>query len=178
MALNRILSLALAILTFPALAGCTTESGNTRDPSQWMPKGYVHQDETPLSTPAPSSPWHAGAVIHDTEALSTSTAAWQGAAFELVDKIDANLPKDGTPLNLSAEKGSLWKGEQDNSLDHYLRQVLIQRGYNLTTVPDAGLKIVHKVEKAKTDKIYNLTISTLNAKGKVAATATVPAVLP
>lgn len=63
----------------------------------WMPNGYRFQDDTPLSSPAPSRPWVDEAAIHDTEKLASNTAAWQGAVFELVEKISPSLPTDGSP---------------------------------------------------------------------------------
>lgn len=166
---HRFLSLSLAFVSLVALSACAAQS---------LPKGYRYQDDTPLSSPQPSSPWDEKAVIHDTEKMSTNTAAWQGAVFELVDKLELHLPKDGTPLNITAEKGLL-KGDLDNNaLDHYLRQTLIQRGYNLTTIPNAGLVLSHKVAKAKLPKTYDISVSVLDAKGKAMVTESVAAVLP
>jgi len=183
MVFSRFLSLsAICVASLGLLSACTSVDNvpgstvrSTLLSTQSMGKGYRYQDNTPLSSPAPSSPWVNSAVIHDTEAMSAQNAAWQGAVFELIDKMDANLPKDGTPLNITSKLG---QNANDASLDHYLRQALIQRGYNLTTVPDAGLKISSKVEKSKTERTYNISMTILDTKGKVLANQTTPAVLP
>ena len=169
MVFNRPLSLSLAFASLLALSACAAQS---------YPKGYRYQDDTPLSSPQPSSPWDDKAVIHDTEKMATNTAAWQGAVYELVDKLEPHLPKDGTPLNITAENGLLKGDTSNNALDHYLRQTLIQRGYNLTTISNAGLILSHKVKKAKLPKTYDISVSVLDAKGRPVATETVPAVLP
>ncbi len=151
------------------LSGCTTFA------PQSMPKGYTYQDNTPLSSPAPSSPWHDKAVITNTENMGTNTAAWQGSVYELMDKMDANLPKDGSPLNLVAEDSS----NQSLAFDHYLRQTLIQKGYNLTTLPKTGTPLFYGVKKAKDAHAYVLTTSLKDAKGdKTISSASVNAVLP
>lgn len=145
---------------------------------QAMPKGYKYQDDTPLSSPAPSSPWNKTIVINNTENISAQTAAWQGAVYELLEKLEPNLPKDGTPLNLSSDRYSFMKGAKDNSLDHYLRQALLQKGYNLTTIPDAGLHIIYLVERSKSPKMYDLIATIMDAKGKEKSVATVTAAFP
>jgi hypothetical protein len=115
-----------------AMTACTT--GNQ---PQWMPRGYTHQgDNTPISSPQPSSPWSNSAVIHDTDAMGESTAAWQGAVFELLEKLGSHLPQDGTPLLLVANAPHT---PQDLALDHYLRQALMQKGINLTNVAGNSL---------------------------------------
>lgn len=111
------LALGVAVVT---MAACT----------QTMPRGYKYQDDTPLSSPQPSSPWNDKAVIHDTENMATSTAAWQGAVFDVLDKLKPALPVDGTPIILIAKPPF---SAQDIAFDHYLRQGLMQKGMNLTT---------------------------------------------
>lgn len=178
-------TLALVSFAVLSLSACTSvddmPTSNTRNnflATQSMPKGYRHQDNTPLSSPQPSSPWVNSAVIHDTDKMSSSTAAWQGAVYELVSKMEPHLPKDGTPLNLSSTKDGILGGADNNTLDHYLRQALIQSGYNLTTIPDAGLQLSHHVAKSKTEKTYNIGMTILDPKGKAVVTEIVPAVLP
>jgi hypothetical protein len=146
--------------------------------TQFMPKGYKYQDDTPLSSPAPSSPWDKSAVISNTENISAQTAAWQGAVYELLEKLEPNLPKDGTPLNLTAAGYGLMKEEKDNSLDHYLRQVLLQKGYNLTTIPNAGLHINTQIEKSKAPRMYDLIATIMDAEGKEKSVTTVTAAFP
>ncbi len=179
------LSLVLSLTSLLALSACTSVDNVPNDTvrstmlsTQSMGKGYRYQDSTPLSSPAPSSPWVRSAVIHDTEKMSASTAAWQGAVYELVAQIEPTLPKDGTPINLTSKGAGLTKDINNASLDHYLRQSLIQRGYNLTTVPDAGLPVTHQVKKSKTPRTYDISMTILDAKGKAVHTETVPAVLP
>ncbi len=173
------------IVSLLALSACTfvdhaPEGGfrNSVFSTQSMPKGYTYQDNTPISSPAPSSPWYRVAAKNNTENISSGTAAWQGAVYELVDKMEPNLPKDGTPLNISSEKSNLMAGAKDNALDHYLRQAFIQRGYNLTTLPETGLQITHKVEKAESIRTYYLTTIIKNDKGDPLFTTKVSAVLP
>jgi hypothetical protein len=98
----------------------------------WMPNAYRFQDNTPLSSPAPSRPWVDEAVIHDTEKLASNTAAWQGAVFELVEKISPSLPTDGSPLFLQEP---VVKTAQNQALDHYLRQALMQKGFHSDHYP-------------------------------------------
>ena len=185
MVLARFCAVSLTFASLIMMSACTYVDrtyddffNNPISSTQSMPKGYTYQDDTPLSSPAPSSPWDKSAAITDSESIGTQNAAWQGAAFELVDKMETNLPKDGTPLNLLPVKQGIMKGSKDNALDHHLRQVLLQKGYNLTTIPDAGLQVTYKVEKSKTPKTYDLTASILDKEGKAVSVATVPAVIP
>lgn len=177
MVLPRIYAVSIALGTLLMLPSCSYVERGSGASYQSMPKGYTYQDDTPLSSPAPSTPWDKTAEIIDTEKLGEQNAAWQGAAFELVDKMSPNLPKDGTPLNLSSEKYSVLKGAMDNSLDHYLRQALIQKGYNLTSFPDAGMKITYKVETTKIPRTYNLITTILDKEAEPLFVTTVPAVL-
>jgi hypothetical protein len=180
MVLPRIYAVSFALMTLLSLSACSNSGGGSGTPvfsAQSMPKGYTYQDDTPLSSPQPSSPWKKSAEISNTENIGAQNAAWQGAVFELVDKMDPNLPKDGTPINLSPEEYSIMDGAIDNAFDHYLRQAFIQKGYNLTSIPDAGLQITYKTETAKTPRTYNLTTSILDKEGKPALVTTIPAVL-
>lgn len=185
MVLNRFSLLLSGLTALMTLSACTTVDTVPNDTvrrtmlsTQSMGKGYGYQDSTPLSSPAPSSPWVKSAVMSDTEKMAAGTAAWQGAVYELVSQLEASLPKDGTPLNLTSEDTGLMVDVNNATFDHYLRQSLIQRGYNLTTVPDAGLHLTHKVQKAKTPRTYNISVTILDAKGKPVHTEMVPAVLP
>lgn len=136
-----------------ALTACST--GNQ---PQSMPRGYTHQaDNTPISSPQPSSPWSNAAVIRDTNAMGENTAAWQGAVFELLEKLGAYLPQDGTPLLLIADAPYT---PQDLALDHYLRQALMQKGNNLTGVSGNALIAHFDVEPLDNN---NLEIAKKNA---------------
>lgn len=163
----------------------------------WMPNGYRFQDNTPLSSPAPSRPWVDEAVIHDTEKLASNTAAWQGAVFELVEKISPSLPMDGSPLYLQEP---VVKTAQNQALDHYLRQALMQKGFTLTTTPGFGhvlqadsgslmetdtLKLAQKEDKfekvsgADLHDFYRLSLVVVGDKGaaplgKASVVATLP----
>lgn len=168
MPLNRFFLLTLGT-SLCVLSACTT--GNT---PQWFPKGYVYQDTTPISSPAPSTPWDNDAKISDTENMSSNAAAWQGAVYELVAAMEPNLPKDGTPLNLSTDSNSA----HNTALDHYLRQALMAKGYNLTTLPKTGTMVISAAEETKTKGSYLLKTSVKDVKGKVTSKSAVTAVLP
>lgn len=106
------------------LAGCSSPFATS-----FLPTGYTYDDDTPITSPKPTQPWMDEAVITDTEALGANVAAWQGAVFELVDKLSLKLPA-GQPLALAVVQPVT---AQKQALDHYLRQALIQRG--ITIVP-------------------------------------------
>lgn len=185
MVTTRFFSMAFALTALLALSACTTVDNVPNDTArstllstQSFPKGYRYQDSTPLSSPAPSSPWVKAAALNNTEKMSASTASWQGAVYELVAQMEPNLPKDGTPLNLSYKDDGFRVDVNNATLDHYLRQSLIQRGYNLTTIPGAGLQITHEVKKTTTPRTYNIRMTILGDKGKAVHSETVSAVLP
>jgi len=161
----RFYALSVVISSLFLTTGCSS--------TQSMPNGYTYNDNTPLSSPAPSRPWSKNAVLNDTEAMGTNTAAWQGAVYELIDQLKAQLPKDGTPLNLSNVETGL-----DNSLDHHLRQALIQKGYNLTTQPDAGLRLVQNIKKDKAVDTYIISSFIMNKDDKALFIASISAVIP
>lgn len=167
MSLNRSLLLSLGTSAC-LLTACT--SGTT---PQWMGKGYRYNDNTPLSSPAPSSPWDSD-IKANVENMGANAAAWQGATFELVEALSANLAKDGTPLNLSPKSSS----PEDRVLDHYLRQALMKKGYNLTSQPEAGTAIVCSTKTLKTKDNYQITAEIKDAKGKTTSQSSVNAVLP
>lgn len=169
MSLNRffLLSLGTTALTITACApiGAT----------QWMGRGYKYQDDTPLSSPAPSSPWLDEAVIHDTEKMATNNAAWQGSVYELVDALSPFLPTDGTPLTLTTVAPIT---AHDTALDHYLRQSLIQKGYNLTTTAGGGTTLTYDATGPNKDGNYMLSASLSDSAKKPLGNASVSAVLP
>lgn len=118
------------------LGGCSTF------PTTWMPHGYKYDDNTPISSPAPTAPWNDDAVIVNTDQLASNQAAWQGAVFELMEKVAPQLsPADG-PIVLLARTPNT---NQKQAFDHYLRQSLIQHGLTLATVPGPGPTIVYDV---------------------------------
>jgi hypothetical protein len=86
------------------------------------------------------------AVITDTEALGANVAAWQGAVFELVDKLSLKLPA-GQPLALAVVQPVT---AQKQALDHYLRQALIQRG--ITIVPQEAAAALVTYDAIPLDK--------------------------
>lgn len=119
-----------------ALSACSP-----RETTQYMPKGYRYQDNTPLSSPAPSSPWKAERVITNPEVISSNIAAWQGAAYELIEGLQQYFPQDGTPIGFAT-----WKKDptaQNNALDHYLRQAMMQKGLPMNTKDNTGYVLVY-----------------------------------
>lgn len=115
------------------LGACTPQG-----PNQWMPRGYTYQDDTPLSSPAPSSPWLKEAELKNTDHMSANHAAWQGAVYEIVDQLDGGLSertKLGAPAIFIAAEPPVTN--HDQALDYYLRQALIQKGYKLSPLADA-----------------------------------------
>lgn len=163
---RTLICLAAFTSAVSVLAGCAPgdrawqeSSSHTVFGAQSSPKGYTYQDDTPLSSPAPSSPWIASAVSHDTERMTTNAVAWKGAVFELVGRLEKTLPQNGAPIRvMPEEKWLAGTSAHTTSFDHYLRQALIQKGYNLTTQPDAGALVMYKMTKdaAKKDT-YVLT---------------------
>jgi hypothetical protein len=110
--------------------------------TNWFPVGYTYQDDTPITSPAPTKPWLKDAVITDTEDLASNTAAWQGAVFELVDKISAKVPASAGPIAVQAHEPVT---AQKQAFDHYLRQGLIQRGYAVGTTQAAANTLTYDI---------------------------------
>lgn len=185
---TNILILSASVL---GLAACSPQG-----PNEWIPRGYTHQDNTPISSPKPTSPWLEEAVATDTENMAANTAAWQGAVFELIDGIAAALPQDGSPINVAALAPVT---NQDLALDHYTRQALLQKKMTLTTTDGIGLKLSINseplsnsaaLEQAKTapgfqyvqgmklNGLYLLTASLTKATGEVAAQSKVVGAFP
>lgn len=133
----RFFTLLAVGVSVVALSGCSSITQ-----PNWMPRGYKHQDDTPLSSPAPTSPWSDKAVIHNTDKMAASTAAWQGAVFELLDKAAPFIPQDGMPLIVTTVAPY---APLDLSFDHYLRQALMQKGHNLTTTSGTAPLLVFDI---------------------------------
>ncbi|PZP56576.1 MAG: hypothetical protein DI586_03190 [Micavibrio aeruginosavorus] len=170
-------------LSFPLLAVLLTSCGVI--PTQYMPNGYRYNDDTPLSSPAPSRPWLDEAEDPSIENLADNTAAWQGAVYELINQLPAALPPSSGPVTLATTPPA-YIG--DKPFDHYLRQGLISYGYRVNpTVYDAGTIIVYnatpitnkdalKKAQAKYGKeainpkntkgVYYLTLEIKSADGK------------
>jgi hypothetical protein len=123
------------------LAGCSSPFA-----TGFLPTGYTYDDDTPITSPKPTQPWMDEAVITDTEALGANVAAWQGAVFELVDKLSLKLPA-GQPLALAVVQPVT---AQKQALDHYLRQALIQRG--ITIVPQEAAAALVTYDAIPLDK--------------------------
>lgn len=158
-------------LTVSLLAPLLTLSACApQGPNQWVPRGYSHQDNTPISSPAPSSPWLEEAEITDTEKLATSTAAWQGAVFEMIDGLSAALPSDGSPINVETMAPVT---NQDLALDHYTRQALMQKNMTLTTTKGIGMTMMLNAEPLTKPEVLKQAkkmegfeyIGTANVKG-------------
>ncbi len=129
------------------LAGCSSPFATS-----FLPTGYTYDDDTPITSPKPTQPWIDEAVITDTEALGANVAAWQGAVFELVDKLSLKLPA-GQPVALAVVQPVT---AQKQALDHYLRQALIQRGITIVPQEAAAALITYDalpLEKGDTHKI-------------------------
>lgn len=154
-------------------------------PTQYMPNGYRYQDDTPLSSPAPSRPWLDEAANPNLEDLGDSTAAWQGAVYELIDPLPGIIPPSGMPITLKTTPPSY---VAESSFDHYLRQGLISYGYNVNSDSSApGTVIVYNampitnkealkkaqakygkdaVSAKNTKGVYFLTLEVKSADGK------------
>lgn len=132
----RVRSLITSCAALALVSGCSIF------PTNWMPHGYKYDDDTPISSPAPTTPWNNDAVLVNTDQLASNQAAWQGAVFELVDKLTGTLsPSDG-PIVLLARTPAT---NQKQAFDHYLRQALTQRGFAITTTPGPGPTLVYDV---------------------------------
>lgn len=131
--LIRVRPLLTACASLALLAACDSTFA-----TNWVPVGYKYQDDTPITTPAPSKPWLNDAVITNTDGISANTAAWQGAVFELIDKMSATVPAGPVVLVARAPQTA-----QKQAFDHYLRQTLTQRGYTISTNPKAGTVVTY-----------------------------------
>lgn len=121
------------------LAACTPQG-----PNQWMPRGYTYQDDTPLSSPAPSSPWLKEAELKNTDRMSANNAAWQGAVYEIVDQIETILQEHENVVSISGQQPM---STHDLAFDYYIRQALIQKGYKINTFSDQNTPeiIIHAI---------------------------------
>lgn len=132
----RVRSVVTSCAALALLSGCSVF------PTTWMPHGYKYDDDTPITSSAPTTPWNNDAVIVNTDQLASNQAAWQGAVFELVGKVSGTLtPADGPIVLLGRTPAT----NQKQAFDHYLRQALIQRGYTVSTVPGPGPTLVYDV---------------------------------
>ncbi len=132
-----VLGLGLAAL---CLASCETV------PTQWMPNGYRYQDDTPLSSPAPSRPWRKDAAHPDLEKMGDRTAAWQGAVYELISPLPQAIPATAAPITLQAQSSV----PENAEFDHYLRQALLSQGYTVNPSPDnKGAVLVYDASRIR-----------------------------
>lgn len=120
---GNVLGLGMALL-------CLTSCGTV--PTQWMPNGYRYQDDTPVSSPAPSRPWRDNLAHPDLEKIGDRTAAWQGAVYELISPLPQIIPPSSSPVTLVPKSSNAENAE----LDHYLRQGLLSYGYTVNPSPD------------------------------------------
>jgi hypothetical protein len=119
--------LRVATVTFLAF-GCVACAAPYQ-PSSWMANGYRYHDNTPLSSPAPSKPWLREAARPNLESMGDSTAAWQGAVYEVMGDLNSVIPQEFTQnLNLQA-RGSSNPNKQ--AFDFYLRQALLSRYFKV-----------------------------------------------
>ncbi len=136
-----------SVIGILGLAACAPQG-----PNQWMPRGYTYHDDTPLSSPAPSSPWLKEAELKNTDHMSANHAAWQGAVYEIVDQLDAALRARETqdaPVFFITSVPPVTN--HDQAFDYYLRQALIQKGYKLSPVADDHTRMIKINVAAMTD---------------------------
>lgn len=143
---------ALALTATLLLGACSSPFS-----TNWLASGYTHDDDSPITSPRPSQPWDSSAEIKDTEILATNTAAWQGAVFELVDKLLPGLPA-GQPLALQTE-GAVTAQKQ--AMDHYLRQALLRHGVTVTSPGASAATLVYNVRPLGNDEVYALALKRL-----------------
>ncbi len=142
----------LCTISLLMLAGCSSPFATS-----FMPTGYTYDDDTPITSPKPTQPWMDEAVITDTEALGNNIAAWQGAVFELVDKIALKLPA-GQPVALTAVAPMT---NQKQALDHYLRQSLMQRGITIVPQEAAAALITYDALPLEKGDAHKLAVERL-----------------
>ena len=117
----------------------------------WVPKSYTYQDSTPLSSPAPSAPWYS--KIHFNAARHTQyESLWRSIAQVVHDKIVARNPA-GTVISLRQEGVLI---PQEESLDHFLRQALLQSGYTFTSDPKAPIVTFFDIEPLREQQAKKL----------------------
>lgn len=134
------------------LAGCSSPFATS-----FLPTGYTYDDDTPITSPKPTQPWIDEAVITDTEALGANVAAWQGAVFELVDKVWLKLPP-GQPVALTVVQPVT---AQKQALDHYLRQALLQRGVTVVPAEAAAATITYDALPLEKGDAHKLAVARL-----------------
>ena len=127
--------------------------------TNWVPVGYTYQDDSPITTPAPSKPWLNDAVITSTDGISASNAAWQGAVFELVDKLAPTVPPG--PITLVARPP---QSAQKQAFDHHLRQTLTQRGYTIATTGSGGPTLTYDVMSLTNKAARDWAVAKLGAQ--------------
>lgn len=127
---KRGISTFALIASLTCLSGCTWPFGYN-----FIPDGYRYNDNTPLSSPAPSSPWYKDADHPNLDAMADNTAAWQGAVYELISPLPNLVPPGQARLVLKTRPPAY---TADNAFDHYLRAGLISYGYTIANSADAG----------------------------------------
>lgn len=151
---NSVRTLVLATSSLVLLTACDPNM-----PMGWFPVGYTYEDDSPITSPAPSKPWMNEAVITSTEGLAASTAAWQGAVYELLDKAAPAL--GSTPIMLQARPPYT---NQKQAFDHYLRQGLLQRGQVLQTMPTGAQVLTYDVLNLSNKETRDWAVAKLGAQ--------------
>ncbi len=176
-----------SVLALGAAALSLSACSNT--PTQWMPNGYRYEDNTPISSPAPSRPW-SDKIHANLDRLGDNTAAWQGAVYELINPLPAIIPPVSSPLTLVADEDV--SGPANTAFDHYLRQGLLSYGYTVNPSKDNdGIHVIYGAEhvsgdkqvkqaqqklgqdlskKGAADDVYELTIKVVGIDGKTPIT--------
>ena len=174
--------LSLLGLGFTAL--CLTSCGGI--PTQWAPNGYRYETPEPLSSPPPTRPWLDEADHPNLENIGDSTAAWQGAIYELINPLPQIVLPSSGPLTLKTTPPAY---PADTAMDHYLRQGLLSYGYTVNPTPDnKGTVLVYNaaplsnpdnvkkaqakfgkefVKKGDMKGMYYLTLDVIGTNGKV-----------
>ena len=121
-------------------------------PTQYLANGNRYQDDTPLSTPAPTRPWTDEAAHPDLNHLGDNTASWQGAVYELITPLAQIVPPTNGPVSIVAKSPA---SPADASLDHYLRQGLVSYGYQVNPVAkNTGIILVYHAEPLRNPEAF------------------------
>jgi hypothetical protein len=181
---------------FLMMAGIVTLTACSHEPfsTQWMPNGYHYQDNTPLSSPAPSRPWLKEAARPDMNKLADNTAAWQGAVYELINPLPQLVLPQAALVTLKARAPAY---PADGAFDHFLRQGLMSYGYTLADAGQAGPILVYDAAPLTNKDIaalaekklgvlpqgdrsgmYYLTLDVIGANGRLLGSQSTLAVLP
>lgn len=123
------------------LSGCATPYSF----HNYIPDGYTYQDSTPISSPAPSSPWFDQAV-YSPVTQAENDAAWRYIATEMLERFKKHVPASNTPVYLKLKKLS---SPENQAFDHYFRQALLGADYILATSAENAQVVYYDVQHIK-----------------------------